>query len=304
MRDLMVSLAECLAAASREGVHDQMKKNPPFDRCYWVVPGKLLAGYYPGDPDRDGTIAKLGALLDTGIRAFIDLTEEMEFNRWGMGLVPYEEDLRQVADDKGIPGVSYRRMPIPDLGVRTKEAMREILDTIDWEMDNGRPVYVHCLGGIGRTRTVVGCWLARHGVASAEAVLDRIAELRSGDPSAEVPSPETRQQRNLVRRWKAGEQKARCTEQSGSAAQRLFNPLGLMLQAVRLSRGFHPGLFCSTPLGWLPDHSHGGLAVTMRINCDRRWRPYKGRIEEPGVQTLGRGSRSSAPPVSVARRSG
>jgi len=205
MRDLIVSLAECLAAASREGVHDQMKKNLPFDRCYWVVPGKLLAGYYPGDPDRDGTLAKLGALLDTGIRAFIDLTEEMEFNRWGMGLVPYEKDLRQVADDKGIPGVSYCRMPIPDLGVRTKEAMREILDTIDREMDNGRPVYVHCLGGIGRTGTVVGCWLARHGVASAEAVLDRIAELRRGDPSAEVPSPETRQQRNFVRHWKAGE---------------------------------------------------------------------------------------------------
>ena len=21
----------------------------PFDRSYWVIPGKLLAGYYPGD---------------------------------------------------------------------------------------------------------------------------------------------------------------------------------------------------------------------------------------------------------------
>jgi protein-tyrosine phosphatase len=96
-------------------------------------------------------------------------------------------------------------MTIPDLGVRTKEAMREILDMIDGEMENGRPVYVHCLGGIGRTGTVVGCWLARHGIASGEAVLDRIAELRRNDPSADVPSPETRQQRNFVRTWKAGE---------------------------------------------------------------------------------------------------
>jgi hypothetical protein len=182
-----------------------MKKKLPFDRCYWVVPDKLLAGYYPGDPNQGGTIAKLTALLDAGIRAFVDLTEEDELNRWGIGLVSYENDLRQAAEAKGVAGVSYSRMPIPDLGIRTKETMREILDTIDGEMENGRPVYVHCLGGIGRTGTVVGCWLARHGIASGEAVLERVAELRHNDPSADVPSPETRQQRNFVRTWKAGE---------------------------------------------------------------------------------------------------
>ncbi len=32
-----------------------------------------------------------------------------------------------------------------------------------------------------------------------------------------------------------------------------------MLQPVSLSRGFHPGLFCSTPPGWFPDQSHGSL---------------------------------------------
>ncbi len=182
-----------------------MNKNLPFDRCYWVVPGKLLAGYYPGDPDHNGTIAKLGALLDTGIRAFIDLTEEMELNHWDIGLVPYEKDLQRVAGDKGIPGVVYCRMPIPDLGVRTRDAMREILDTIDREMETGRPVYVHCLGAIGRTGTVVGCWLGRHGIVSGEAALDRIAQLRRNDPSADVPSPETRQQRSFVRSRKTGE---------------------------------------------------------------------------------------------------
>ena len=65
-------------------------------------------------------------------------------------------------------------------------------------------------------------------------------------------------------------------------------PAGLMLQPVPLPRGLHPGLFCSTPSGWLSDHSHGGSAVTMRVSRGRRWRPRKSRIDEPRVQTLGR----------------
>lgn len=31
----------------------------------------------------------------------------------------------------------------------------------------GQTVYVHCYGGIGRTGTVVGCWLVRHGLSGA-----------------------------------------------------------------------------------------------------------------------------------------
>ncbi len=205
MRDRIVSPAERLAVACRDRGQEWMRKHLPFDRCYWVVPGKLLAGYYPGDQNRLGTITKLAALLDTGIRAFVDLTEAKELKRRGIGLIPYEDDLIQIAGAKGIAGISYSHMPIPDLGVRAEEAMREVLDTIDRELENGRPVYVHCLGGIGRTGTVVGCWLARHGIVSGEGVLERIEELRRHDPSADAPSPETKQQRNLVRTWKAEE---------------------------------------------------------------------------------------------------
>ena len=94
-------------------------------------------------------------------------------------------------------------MPIRDFSVPTEEELRRILDTIDLALDRGEVVYVHCFGGRGRTGTVVGCHLVRHGLAPEEA-LARVAELRAGLPDASSPSPETAAQLELVRRWRPG----------------------------------------------------------------------------------------------------
>ena len=53
---------------------------PPYPpNTYWVVPGKFLAGEYPGhktDPTK--AAGKISALLAAGVTTFIDLTEEDE----------------------------------------------------------------------------------------------------------------------------------------------------------------------------------------------------------------------------------
>lgn len=76
-----------------------------------------------------------------------------------------------------------------------------ILDAIDAQISNGRPVYLHCWGGVGRTGTIVGCWLARHGYAG-NAALERLRELWSACPkSADRVSPEKLCQQRYVRDW-------------------------------------------------------------------------------------------------------
>jgi hypothetical protein len=40
----------------------------PFERSYWVAPGRFLAGAYTGNRDAGTARAKLGLLLDAGIR--------------------------------------------------------------------------------------------------------------------------------------------------------------------------------------------------------------------------------------------
>ena len=166
----------------------------PIPESYWVRPGLLLAGEYAGARIPALAQRKLRRLLDIGVSSFVDLTEAGE--AW---LPPYEPLLAQEMTLRG-RDLRYRRAPIRDMGVPTPEGLRATLDYIDAELLSGRRVYLHCWGGIGRTGTVVGCHLVRHGLTGAEA-LALIARLRQLTPDGRRRSPETEAQRALVLRW-------------------------------------------------------------------------------------------------------
>jgi protein-tyrosine phosphatase len=165
---------------------------PPDPDCYWVEPGRLVAGEYPGHWHEHGARKKIRALLEAGVRTFLDLTEDGE-------LAPYDEFLGREARAQGID-VTYYRHPIRDLSVPTPEGMRSILGLIDDAIANDAPVYVHCWGGIGRTGTVVCCWLVERGRTGAEALAE-IVLLREGIRKRLIASPEAEEQRVFVEGW-------------------------------------------------------------------------------------------------------
>jgi len=176
----------------------------PFTRSYWVVPGRLLAGFYPASPDPVGATEKLLQLLAVGVRHVVNLTEERQGNYSGQGLVNYEPELLELADRQDLT-VEHHRHPIRDLTAPRIESMVAILDDIDDAVRRGRPSYVHCWGGRGRTGTVVGCYLARHGMAVGDAALAMIRYLRRTDAKAEAEAPETAEQKDFVLRWPVGQ---------------------------------------------------------------------------------------------------
>jgi protein tyrosine phosphatase (PTP) superfamily phosphohydrolase (DUF442 family) len=176
----------------------------PFPRSYWVEPGKLLAGCYPGAKNPKEAEAKLQRLLASGIRFVINLMEEYEFGHNGEPFVPYEDTLQGMAKKIGTE-VECIRVPIADLTAPAPGLMVMILDRIDQAISKEKPVLVHCWGGKGRTGTVVGCFLARHGIASGKEALQRINDLRKNDSRAHEASPETDSQRRMVRNWRKGE---------------------------------------------------------------------------------------------------
>jgi protein tyrosine phosphatase len=176
----------------------------PLARSYWVVPGRFLAGAYPGAKDIVETRSTVTDLLESGIRRIVNLMELDETDQHWFPFVPYDSILKAVALGAQTE-VQLLRYPIPDLGVPSREQMISILDAIDGAIEQGMAVYAHCRGGIGRTGTVVGCYLIRHELATASDVLDRIAILRRHDATAFMRSPETVDQRLFAQSWSKGE---------------------------------------------------------------------------------------------------
>jgi predicted protein tyrosine phosphatase len=167
----------------------------PNQNTYWVVPGKLLAGEYPGAQDSKVLETRINTYLDCGVDYFIDLTHSHE-------LAPYAHTLAHCAVERGM-SVVHQRFAIDDKGVPKDVAqMQEILGALRQALKGGRCVYVHCWGGIGRTGTVIGCYLAETN-SSGDIALTQLKSLwpQMEKSNRHLQTPETAAQALWVKTW-------------------------------------------------------------------------------------------------------
>jgi Dual specificity phosphatase, catalytic domain len=160
----------------------------PLLNSYWVMPGRLLAGEYPGDPDPAQARLRLARLRDAGIDSFVDLTEEHELPPYSLWLPKQAEYLRCAIVDTCIPNnVSHTR---------------GVLAAINAALAQEKGVYVHCRAGIGRTGLIIGCFLADEQSDGKVAlkILNRL--WRQSERALSWPKvPQTPQQADYVRAW-------------------------------------------------------------------------------------------------------
>jgi DNA polymerase-4 len=171
-------------------------RNGPLKNSYWVALGRFLAGPYPRGENDTETRSRLRNLFQSGVYAFINLTEPGEYNlpSYRDLLVP---EMARLAQDM-LP--RHIQIPIPDMSVPSTQDMKKILEAIETTLADGYNLYLHCFGGRGRTGMVVGCYLVNHGLGP-RAALAQISQWRSNLPGGKYPSPETEDQRKMVLGW-------------------------------------------------------------------------------------------------------
>ena len=155
-----------------------------------------MAGEYPIAIREEDGLRKLAGIVAAGISHFIDLTQPRD------PLDPYEQMLPKVADpSRYAPG--YDRFAITDMGLPdSPDQTNAILDRLDDLLAECQVPYVHCWGGIGRTGTIIGCWLVRHGQTGDEALATIAGHWTTVAKRYRYPqSPQTDGQREYVLRW-------------------------------------------------------------------------------------------------------
>lgn len=158
----------------------------PLYQSYYLETRNIFAGEYPGDKYGEKAQNKIDQMVHFGVRHFIDLTEEGE-------LRPYSHMLPKCC--------TYTRFPIRDVNVPDSvESVACLIDHIQElsKRDDGY-VYIHCWGGVGRTGTIVGCYLAGD---SYEATMKRLRSCFSQMPkSSHRVTPETKEQEAFIKKY-------------------------------------------------------------------------------------------------------
>jgi atypical dual specificity phosphatase len=139
----------------------------------WVLPGQLAGCARPH------IAASCAALAERGVRVVLTLTEEALPAQWVRAA-----------------GLEAVHLPVPDMGAATQGQLARAVGVIEGSLGAGKPVAVHCLGGIGRTGTVLAAYLVHRGLGADEAI-STIRRQRH-------PSIETAEQEEAVRQFARG----------------------------------------------------------------------------------------------------
>ncbi len=139
-------------------IHGKVTKKPT--NFSWLINNKLAGSGMPT------SASELDWVLKQGVRSIITMTEESLPESW-------------------IKDVKYLHVPTEDLSAPDMEKIDTTIEFIYKRLQSDEPVMVHCAAGIGRTGTILACYLVKYQKMSVSDAIEKVRKERPGSIQSE-----------------------------------------------------------------------------------------------------------------------
>ena len=138
---------------AKRKLHGMITGKP--DNFSWIIEEKLAGSAIPTSKE------EIDWVKQEGVKSIVTIREE-----------PLE--------DEWIKDVNYLHVHSNDMGIPEFSDLVNSVDFIHQRITNDEPVMVHCLAGLGRTGTILACYLIKYEDMTAGDAIEKVRRERHG----------------------------------------------------------------------------------------------------------------------------
>ena len=138
---------------AKRKLHGMITGKP--DNFSWIIEEKLAGSAIPTSKE------EIDWVKQEGVKSIVTIREERLEDEW-------------------IKDINYLHVHSNDMGIPEFSDLVNSVDFIHQRITNDEPVMVHCLAGLGRTGTILACYLIKYEDMTADDAIEKVRRERHG----------------------------------------------------------------------------------------------------------------------------